>query len=137
MDYMGDFIEAKYHLAVARRMMVTYGEFPEKRVLVGVISEMVKSVSRLIRSFLIYENVEGGWEVVLSRYLDGVTCENLRKILEVGRARKVSPVEFTRGNKIVFLIGGKYRVLTVDRIREFLKSVDIAVKVFSENFRQV
>lgn len=134
---MIDFVEAKYHLAVARRMMVMYGEFPEKRVLVGVINEAARAVSRLIRSFLIYENVRGGWENVLSKYLDGVMVENLGKVLEVERAQRVSPVEFVRGGKVVFLIDGKYRVLTVDRIGEFLKSIGEAVAGFPGKFRQV
>jgi len=148
MDYMIDFIEAKYHLAVARRMMVTYGEFPEKRVLVGVINETARAVSRLIRAFTKIENFRGDRQQAIGnrlkyflkiapKYLDEVTVENLRKVLEVEKAHKISPVEFTRGNKIIFLIDGKYRVLTVERIGEFVKSVGEGIAGFPGDFRQV
>ena len=132
-----DFIEAKYHLAVARRMMVMYDEFPEKRVLVGVINEAARAVSRLIRSFLIYENVKNNWKMVLSKYLDGVTVGNLMRILEIEKAHKVSPVEFVREDKLVLLIDGKYWILTVDRIWEFVKSVGDGIAGFPGNFRQI
>ena len=132
--WKGDFIEAKYHLAVAERMMEGYVEYPEKRFLVGVINEAARSVSRLIRAFLIYDGVRGGLDEFLKRvapkYLDDVTCEHLVKVLEIERAQKESPVEFAKGDKIILLIRGKYRVLTVGRICEFLKSVGDGVKGF-------
>ena len=98
MDYMSDFIEAKYHLAVAERMLEGYVEYPEKRFLVGVINEGAKAASRLVRAFLIYDGVKHGGldkflRVAAGKYLDGITIENLVKILEVGRAQKVSPIE--------------------------------------------
>ena len=133
-------MEARYHLAVAERMMKSYGEFPEKRFLVGVINEAARAVSRLIRTFLIYEGVRGGLDKFLKiapRYLDEVTIENLRKVLEVEKAQKVSPIEFVKGNKIILLIDGKYRFLTSERIGEFIKSVGDGVRGFPEKFRQV
>jgi len=134
MDYMADFMEAKYHLAVAKRMLVTYDEYPEKRVLVGVINEGAKAASRLIRSFLIFSGTKGGVDVFLkkvgNKYLDGVTVENLVKILEVERAQKSSPVEFSKKDKIILLIDGKYRFLTAGRIREFVDSVELGISDF-------
>jgi hypothetical protein len=132
--WKGDFIEAKYHLAVAERMMEGYVEYPEKRFLVGVINEAARSVSRLIRAFLIYDGVRGGLDEFLKRvapkYLDDVTCEHLVKVLEIERAQKESPVEFAKGDKIILLIRGKYRVLTVGRIGEFVRSVGDGIKGF-------
>ena len=141
MDYMGDFMEAKYHLAVAERMLVSYGEFPEKRFLVGVINEGAKAASRLIRAFLIYDGVKRGdlkkfLRDVGPRYLDKVSVENLVKILEVERAQKVSPIEFAKGDKIILLIRGEYRVLTVSRIQEFVRSVGDAISVFSASIKR-
>lgn len=140
MDYMVDFVEAKYHLVVARRMMKSYREYPEKRFLVGVINEEARVASRIIRAFLIYEGVRGGMKKFLSfagKYLDDSTIENLGRILEVERAQKVSPVEFSKDNKVILLIDGKYRILTVERLNEFLKSLEKAVLEFPGNFRQV
>ena len=60
MDWKLDFIEAKYHLAVAERMLENYAEYPEKRFLIGVINEGAKAASRLVRAFMIYDGVHGG-----------------------------------------------------------------------------
>jgi hypothetical protein len=139
--WKSDFIEAKYHLAVAERMMAGYAEYPEKRFLVGVINEAARAVSHLIRAYLIYDETRGGLDDFLKKvapkYLDNVTCEHLVKVLEIERAQKESPVEFAKGDKIILLIRGKYRFLTASRIGEFVKSVNGAVSAFPVGFRQV
>ena len=138
---MRDFIEAKYHLAVAERMMKGYLEYPEKRFLIGVINEAARAVSRLVRAFLLYENTSGGLNVfskkIAPKYLNNLTHENLIGVLEIEKAQKVSPIEFSKGDKIILLINGKYRFLTVKRVEEFVKSIGEAVKVFSGNIRQL
>ncbi len=142
MDWKPDFIEAKYHLAVAERMMKGYREYSEKRFLVGVINELAKATSKLIRAFLIYEKVRGGnlkkfLKKVAPKYLDESTQKNLVKVLEIERAQKVSPIEFAKGEKVILLIRGKYRFLTARRIDEFVKSVGDGVVAFPGNFRQI
>jgi len=137
-----DFIEAKYHLAIAERMMNGYGEYPEKRFIVGVINETARAASRLIRAFLIYDELREGnldkfLKKVAPKYMNKVTCENLVKILEVERAQKTSPIEFAKKDKIILLICGEYRFLTAKRIAEFVKSVGDGVAAFPGNFRQV
>jgi hypothetical protein len=106
-----------------------------------VINEAARAVSRLIRAYLIYDGVRGGLDEFVKRvapkYLGDVIVEHLVKVLEIERAQKESPVEFAKGDKIILLIRGKYRVLTVGRICEFLKSVGDGVKGFPGNFRQV
>ena len=140
-DFMGDFMEAKYHLAVAERMFKGYEEYPEKRFLIGVINEGAKASSRVIRAFLAYDGVRKGnlskfLKDVAPKYLDAITVENLVKILEVERAQKDSPIEFAKGDKIILLIRGKYRVLTVARIREFVGSVGDAIAGFSASIKR-
>jgi hypothetical protein len=150
MDWKIDFIKAKYHLSVAKRMLDKYLEYPEKRFLVGIINESAKSASSLIRSFLVYEitnNVNKKYNKkhfglkyfikIAPKYLKTTTLENLLKLLEVERAQKISPIEFSKGEKIILLIHGKYRVLTARRIREFANSVEQAIFAFPGNFRQV
>ncbi len=141
MRYMNDYIEAKYHLAVAERMLAGYDEYPEKRFLVGVINEGAKAVAKLIRAFLIYSEMKRGnldkfLLTIAPKYLDDVTAGNLVKILKIERAQKTSPIEFAKGDKIILLICGKYRILTVSRIREFIKSVRVAVSRFPTSIKR-
>jgi len=140
---MGDFnealINAKYHLAVAERMYSGYGEFPDKRFLIGVINESARAASNLIKAFLIRVN-RGGKdskrnmkifiEEIAPQYLDDLTRENLFKVLEVEKAQKTSPIEYAKGDKIILLIGGKYRFLTVGRIGEFIESIKVGIGQF-------
>ena len=154
MDWKADFIEAKYHLTVAERMMEGYTEYPEKRFLIGVINESSKSASSLIRAFLIYEQMDivgnkflvknnkkelglKDFFKIASKYLEITTYENLMKIFEIKKARKISPIELAKGEKIILLIEGKYRVLTVTRINEFIDSIRDGIIAFPGNVRQV
>ena len=138
---MEDYIRAKYHLAVAERMLKSYGDFEDKRFLVGVINEMARSVSGLIRAFLIrgeklregaQENLRFFLRDIAPKYLDETTRGNLFRVLEVQKAQKTSPVEFAKRGDLILLIDGKYRFLTIDRLKELLGSVKVAVKRFSE-----
>jgi len=154
MDWKVDFIEAKYHLAVAKRMMDKYMDYPEKRFLIGVINESAKSASSLIRAFLVYELMNTAKDThnkiknkkhfglkyfikIAPKYLKTDTLENLIKLLEVEKAQKISPVEFAKDGKIILLINNKYRILTTARIKEFAHSVEYAILSFPANFRQV
>ena len=140
---MVDFMDAKYHLAVAERMMAGYEEYPEKRFLVGVINEGARAAAKIVLAMTKYENFQGNRKQIIdnrmdyflevaSKCLDSVTIENIVKILEVEKAQKVSPVEFASGDKLIFLIDGKYRILTISRIGEFLKSVRDGIDCFSK-----
>jgi hypothetical protein len=140
---MGDFnealINAKYHSAVAERMYSGYGEFPDKRFLIGVINESARAASNLIKAFLIRAN-RGGKDVernmkifieeIAPLYLDELTRENLFKVLEVEKAQKTSPIEYAKGDSIILLIQGKYRFLTAKRIGEFVESIKIGIGQF-------
>lgn len=142
MDWRVDFMEAKYHLAVAERLMKGYEEYPEKRFLVGVINESAKAVSKLIRAFLIYEGVskKGSnkfFTKIAPKYLDKTIRVNLIKTLEIEKAHRTSSIEFAKGENIILLIRGKYRFLTVDRIKEFLVSIHDGISAFPTDFRQI
>jgi len=136
-----DYIRAKYHLAVAERMFNSYSDFEDKRFLVGVINEMAKSVSGLIRAFLIKEgkfnknaqkNLEFFMKNIAPRYIDETTRMNLFRVLEVQKAQKSSPIEFAKKGDLILLVDGKYRFLTIDRLKEFLNSVKIAAERFQK-----
>ena len=136
-----DYIRAKYHLAVAERMLKGYGDFEDKRFLVGVINETARAVSGLIRAFLIKENRLKGdalknldffMKEIAPKYMDKLTRDNLFRVLEVQKAQKTSPIEFAKKGDLILLIDGKYRSLTIGRLKELLDSVKIAMGRFSE-----
>jgi len=139
-DWRNDFYEARYHFEITKRMLEVYDSYPEKRVLVGVIREGAKAAGKLVRSFLIREGVKGNLKIFLKevapKYLDGVTTENLVKMLEIEKAQRMSKVEFVRKDKIILLVGGCYRVLTVARLREFVDSVGNVIENFSADIKR-
>lgn len=139
-SYQEEFFNAKYHLVVSKRMFSSYSEFQEKRFLVGLINEMALATSKIIRAYLIRSKkrtLKEFVEIVSKQFLDLKTREDLMKSLEIQRAQKESPVEFSKGDKIILLIEGKYRILTVKRIKEFLDSIERAINSFSLPIRQV
>lgn len=130
-------IKSKYHLATSKRLFKSYFDFEEKRFLVATINESAKSVSNLIRFFLFIEKVNSSSykkslsifrEKISPRYLDDSISDNLFKILEIQKAQKASPVEFAKGDKIILLINGNYKILTSERLNEFLGSLEKAIK---------
>jgi len=128
---------AKYHLSIAKRLGQSYSSFEHKRLLIGLINELAKATSHLIRAFLMYENrrkLRDFTEKIAPKYLDKKTAANLIKILEVQKAQKTSPIEFSKNDKIILLIKGKYRFLTVERLKEFLDSAEVATAQFSKIF---
>ncbi|MBU2576568.1 MAG: hypothetical protein KKF50_02505 [Nanoarchaeota archaeon] len=140
---MGNFneplINAKYHLVVAERMYSGYGEFPDKRFLIGVINEAARAVSNLMKAFLIRanrggkdskRNIEIFMNEIAPQYLDALTVENLFKVLEIEKAQKTSPIEYAKGESIILLIDGKYRFLSAQRIGEFVESIKVGIGEF-------
>ena len=128
-----DYISAKYHLAVTKRLFENYGSYSEKRLIVGVINELARASSKIIRAYLLHEKkrqLKDFIETIGLKYLDKLTIDNLVKILEIERAQKISPVEFAKGNKIILLVDSKYKILTVDRLGEFIESCQKAIERF-------
>jgi len=138
-DTTSELIEAKYHLAVAKRMYANYARFQDKRTLVGMIRELARSTGKLIRAFLILEGKRRlkDFRKIAKKYLDNEVHEHLMKVLEVERAQKKSPVQFDRGGKIILLINGEYKIITIQRLGEFLQSLEKGVLSFQHERRQV
>ena len=142
MDCMIYFIEAKYHLSVAERLIKNYDEYPSKRFLIGAIGESAKAVLKLIQAFSTSEkiseyNYNNFFFKVAPKHIDKTTRINLMKVLEIEKAQKKSPIEFLKEQKIILLIDGKYRFLTINRIKDFVKSTRNAISIFSKYFRQI
>jgi len=139
MEWEEDFVNAKYHLAVAERMYSGYGKFPDKRFLIGIINESARAVSNLIKAFLIRANIKGKdskknieifMEEIAPLYLNDLTRENLFKVLEIEKAQKTSPIEYAKRDKIILLIEGEYRFLSARRIGEFIESIKEGIRRF-------
>lgn len=140
MTIQESYINARYHLAVAKRLFENYSKFSEKRLIVGVINELARATSNVIKAYLIFERKKKLRDFVDSvgiKHLDKLTIDNLLKVLEIERAQKMSPIEFTKDSKIILLVNNKYRVLTADRLSDFMTSCDEAIRRFSSIFRQV
>ncbi len=139
-NWQEEIINAKYHLSIARRLYQNYSKFPEKRLLVGVINELAKSTSRLIKAYLIQskkKRLKDFTEIISKQYLDEITSENLMKTLEIQKAQKTSPIQFTKGNKIILLIEGKYRFIKMERLGELINSVNEGISRFPSKIRQI
>tara|TARA_Y100000310_G_C20699549_1_gene828442 strand:- start:3947 stop:4399 length:453 start_codon:yes stop_codon:yes gene_type:complete len=141
-SYMPSLIDSKYHLSISKRMFETYKDFKDKRFLIGIINEIAKSSSNLIKAFLIYDGIKKErnskkiikifMEKVGPKYLNQETIKNILKSLEIQQAQKLSRVEYARKDKIILLINGKYRVLTVKRLKELMESLEIGIKNFPQ-----
>lgn len=143
--WMKDFMESRYHIITAKRMLKGYYDFEEKRFLIGAINEIARSSSSLIRACLLKEGKLGRKIVKNIRIFEKTSIdlfgeeiiEHIFKSLEIEKSCKVSPVEFSRGDKIILLINGRYRFLTVARIEEFAKSIEKAINIVQNRLRQV
>jgi len=146
-DWRTDFYEARWHLDAARRMFAGYDEYKGKRFLVGVIREGAKSAGKLVRAFLVFDNMSGGLlkfkEEVAPKYLDSVLIENLVSILLLERDQKRARVEFVRCKKggscddeILFEVDGNWKGLKISRLREFIDSVDEIIRGFPADIKR-
>jgi len=139
-DYREEFYSARWHLDVAKRMLGVYEEYAEKRVLVGVIREGAKAAGKLVRAFLIREGMKGDLKVfvreVAPRYLDAGVIENVVKILEIERAQRMARVEFVKGDNILLEADGEWKVLKVERLKEFINSIDDIICNFPTDIKR-
>lgn len=145
MDWAKDWIDAKYHVLTARRMMKGYSDFEEKRMLLNVIHEMAKASSSLVRAFLLKEGIlSRGVDENLNRFRKGTLellgpqiIDYIVRTLEIERALLSSPIQYAKGEKLLLLIEGTYKIITAARLQEFLSSLERALLLLSTRLRQV
>ena len=139
MDHMIDLINSKYHLSVAKRMHKGFYDYYEKRFLVGVINELGKAASSLIRAYLIFgrifsknfkKNLKAFTEDIGPNYLEKDVLIDILKTLEIEKAQRTSKIEFVKDDKIILLVDGKYRILTAKRLLELIDSVSSGILEF-------
>ncbi|MFA4960343.1 MAG: hypothetical protein WC548_01645 [Candidatus Pacearchaeota archaeon] len=147
MKHLEFFYRAKYHFSIVERMLKNYEEFKDKRIIIGIINESAKSVSFIISAYLIFLKIFGrnigrnieNFKRISSKYLDIETQKNLFRILEIEKARKTSPIEYQKEENIILLIGKEYRILTIERLRELIKSLKKTIsqfEKFSDNYKK-
>jgi|TARA_B100002003_G_C14002911_1_gene484111 hypothetical protein len=136
---MIDLINSKYHLSVAKRMHKGFYDYYEKRFLVGVINELGKAASSLIRAYLIFgrifsknskKNLKAFTEDIGPNYLEKDVLIDILKTLEIEKAQRTSKIEFVKDDKIILLVDGKYRILTAKRLLELIDSVSSGILEF-------
>lgn len=139
MDYRIDLVNSKYHLGVAKRMHKSFYDYYEKRFLIGVINELGKAASSLIRAYLILggifsknskKNLKTFTEDIGPNYLEKSVLLNINKALEIERAQRISRIEFSKDDKIILLVDGKYKILTAKRLLELIDSVAFGISEF-------
>jgi hypothetical protein len=139
-DFVAELITSKYHFSIAKRMYGSYSSFPEKRFIIGVITELAKSSSKIIRAYLSYFNkktIEDFNNLISGKYLNREIALSLLKVLEIEKAQKTTPVQFNKEDKIIMLVNGKYKILTVKRLGELIEFVKKAIDLFTKLSRQV
>jgi hypothetical protein len=119
---------SKYHLRVCERLMKYYEESQEKRFFVGALNELSRASIYYINYWIISERKNKGF-IVSRRFKDNLKIfrnknpeSPILKILELKRDQKNSPIQFDKSGKLVFLINGKYKILTFERFKEIFTS---------------
>ncbi len=140
MDWRIHFYKAKYHLSVTKRMLTIYDDYPETRILVGIIKEAAKATDKLITAFLVKENIHGNLgtfvKKVSSKYLDIPTTKNLVKIIEIRRAHSLAKIEFIKNEKLLLFSDGKWIILKVSRLRGLIKTIENVIDNFPTDIKR-
>ena len=127
-------IFAKYHLRVSERLLNFYSESPEKRFFIGGLNELSRAAANIIKGVLIQANNQGKIKIVKNseknlnnfkkiarNYLNN--HEIILEIMKIKSDHKKSPVQYDRGGEILFLIDGRYKVLTFKKLRDLSKKL--------------
>ena len=150
LDWKEGLINAKYHLRVVERMFESYENFPDKRFLIGIIRELEKAVFNLVLAYLVFggskisKNIKSNSDIFRKdiglRYLDRTVVDNILMIFKIGKDQRKSPIEYSKEGNLIFLIGGEYKFLRIERLKDLINSVKIGISNFPKipkNFRQV
>ena len=134
--------ESERHLKTADHMAyVTLIILKENRMIIKILEELYSCATCLMKALLQYEfalkrvplyknpqlNLKTFKEKISPRYFDENELKVMLTILEIQRKHKDSAVEFVRKDKFVILIGDRYEVLTIEKIREFLSVLKKAI----------
>ncbi|MDP2946914.1 MAG: hypothetical protein Q8N88_02265 [Nanoarchaeota archaeon] len=138
MEKLEFFYKAKYHYSVVQRMFENYEKFPDKRLVMGIINESANAVFCLVRAYVFLEkktcrNFQDdviNFRNFAKKYFDDDVCMSLLKLIEIQKESRASPIGFQKDEKIIFLIDGKYKILTVERLRTLIENIKYAIFAF-------
>ncbi len=140
MDYREEVYSARWHLDVARRMLAGFDEYGSKRFLVGVIRETARAAGKIVRAFLIFDKTRGDLGTFVRRvapkYLDAGSVDSLVGVLELERDQRMARAELMKKGNVLLEVGGKWKVLRVERLREFVDSIDAIVADFPTGIKR-
>ncbi len=137
---------AKYHLSIAKRLFENFSDYETKRFLSGCLNELAFCCTGFVNASLIYCHVKDGIKIskkpkdrikMFRKYgkdlFDKSVVKNVFDVFNICRAKKDSPIELLRGDKIILLDKGEYRALTLIRIGELIKKTEEGIKNFPKN----
>jgi hypothetical protein len=127
-------IFARYHLSVCERLLGFYDESPEKRFFIGALNELARAATKVINAVLMQAESDGrikidrspdknlkSFRVVSENYIPH--SEIVFEIMRIKSDHKKSPVHFDRGGEVLFLVDGKYKALTLGKLKELFESL--------------
>lgn len=139
-------LKAKYHQEISQRLLQGYKETENKTFLAAYIRELARSTYTTILATLEYnnkkikkpeQNVQLYITKIGPKYLDKHTLQETKKILELAKTQKKSPIEFTKKGTIILLINGNYKILTPKRLEELKETNKKILQTTTKIFRQV
>jgi len=134
--------ESERHLKIADHMAyVTLIILKENRMIIKILEEIYLCTTGIMKALLQYEfalkriplyknpqlNLKTFKQKISPKYFSEEELRAILTILELQRNHKESHVEFVRKDKFVMLIGDRYEVLTIEKIRGFLSILKKAI----------
>jgi hypothetical protein len=107
-----NFIRAKYHLAIARRLFENFENFETKRFLSGMLTEMAKSATMIVNTVIIYSHDKHRTRIPIdpqarikifqswsNKHMSKKETEEILAVFAIKKAQKQSPVELLKEDK--------------------------------------
>ncbi len=132
-------INAKYHLAVARRLHDNFLNYETKRFLSSTINELAICSTYIINATILKNAIKNKKKIssnpdtrlkVFKNISDKKNSELLLTIIRIKKAQKGSPIEIMKKNEIMLLDNGEYKTLTYERLAELINELSAILKEF-------
>ncbi len=135
---------AKYHLSTTRRLIENYYNYEEKRFLIGIINELALTASHTINAFLLYSNKTQNTKIstkaneriktfktkITQKIISQKNSDNLIEILNIKKAQKASPIQYQKKEKVLLLIKGEYKTISIEALKDLVNSISEIIKNF-------
>ena len=137
--YQENYENAKHHLEIAEHMAyVSMPILEDTRFIIKIFDEIYKSLVFMMRALLQYEssrnkirlynnsdlNLKTFKTNIAPHYLSLDDLKNIDLILKLKIAHNNSLSEFVRNDKFVFFLGDGYELITLESIKELIKTLE-------------